>query len=58
MRLYSSKGTDADYFWRDRTVLNWPRLDSDDVASAAPDYPDWISEDHRIIGTRRPPPSC
>jgi hypothetical protein len=53
MRIYSSVGGDPNYAWREREVLNWPRLDSGDVAAKAPDNPDWISEDHRIIGATR-----
>lgn len=48
IRLYSSKGTEADYFWRDRTLSNWPM--TGDIVSAAPDSPDWIGADHRIMG--------
>jgi hypothetical protein len=51
MRIYSSKGDDADYFWRDRDVSNWPM--TADITSAAPDFGDWISADHRIIGSTR-----
>lgn len=57
MLIYSSRGGDPSYVWRERTVNNWPRdktPDSkafeDDVVSKAPDSADWISEDHRIIG--------
>ncbi len=54
MRIYSSIGGDANYAWREREVLAWPRVDNGDVVSPAPDsYPDWISEDHRIIGATR-----
>ena len=53
MRIYSSVGGDSNYAWREREVLIWPRLDSGDVAAKAPDNPDWISEDHRIIGATR-----
>ena len=53
MRIYSSVGVDPNYAWREREVLNWPKLDSGDVAAKAPDNPDWISEDHRIIGATR-----
>ncbi|MBI1278785.1 MAG: hypothetical protein GC179_11715 [Anaerolineaceae bacterium] len=55
MRVYSSKGGDPNYYWRDRKLnANWPRAAKDDnVVSAAPDSTDWISEDHRIIGATR-----
>jgi hypothetical protein len=53
MRIYSSVGADGNYSWREREVNNWPRLDSGDVVAKAPDNPDWISEDHRIIGATR-----
>jgi hypothetical protein len=53
MRIYSSVGGDANYAWREREVLSWPRLDDGNVVAKAPDNPDWISEDHRIIGATR-----
>jgi hypothetical protein len=64
MRIYSSKGTDPNYYWRERKLnANWPTASNskkvapedneDDVISAAPDSSDWISEDHRIIGATR-----
>lgn len=53
LRIYSSVGGDANYAWREREVRNWAKLDSGDVAAKAPDNPDWISEDHRIIGATR-----
>lgn len=54
MRIYSSVGGDVNYAWREREVLAWPRVDNGDIVSPAPDsYPDWISEDHRIIGATR-----
>ncbi len=64
MRIYSSKGTDTNYFWRDRTLgANWPTAsggksvkpedNEDNIVSAAPDSTDWISEDHRIIGATK-----
>jgi len=53
MRIYSSVGGDANYAWREREVLNWPRLDDGNVVAKAPDNPDWVSEDHRIIGATR-----
>jgi hypothetical protein len=59
IRIYSSKGSDPNYFWRERTLnSNWPlaALDKNnarDIISAAPDSGDWISEDHRIIGATR-----
>ncbi len=64
MRIYSSKGADPNFFWRERKLgANWPTASntkavgpenlSDDIVSAAPDSGDWISEDHRIIGATR-----
>jgi hypothetical protein len=54
MRIYSSKGADPNYYWRERKLgANWPRGTKDDIVSAAPDSPDWISEDYRIIGATR-----
>lgn len=54
MRLYSSVGGATDYAWREREVLNWAWRDDGNVVSLAPNnYPDWISEDHRIIGATR-----
>jgi len=59
MRIYSSKGGDPNYYWRERTLkANWPlaTLDSNnvrDIISAAPDSGDWLSDDHRIIGATK-----
>jgi hypothetical protein len=59
MRIYSSKGSDPNYYWRERRLgANWPQAKPDatgarDIISAAPDSGDWISEDHRIIGATR-----
>jgi hypothetical protein len=53
MRIYSSVGGDPNYAWRECEVLNWPQLSDGNVAAKAPDNPDWISEDHRIIGATR-----
>jgi hypothetical protein len=64
MRIYSSKGTDANYVWRERKLAaNWPTASNaktvkpedneDNIVGKAPDSPDWISEDHRIIGATR-----
>jgi hypothetical protein len=59
MRIYSSKGSDANFYWRERDLgANWPMAPVDtnnlrDIISAAPDSGDWISEDHRIIGATR-----
>lgn len=59
MRIYSSRGTDSNYFWREcKLGANWPlaKLDakkSRDIVSLAKDNVDWISEDHRIIGATR-----
>jgi len=53
MRIYSSVGGDPNYAWREREVLNWPRIDDGNVVAKAPDNADWISEDHRIIGATR-----
>jgi len=59
MRIYSSKGNDPNYSWRERNLgANWPlaTLDSNnvrDIVSAAPDSGDWLSDDHRIIGSTK-----
>lgn len=59
MRIYSSKGSESNYHWRERKLNgNWPlaALDKDkvrDIISAAPDSGDWLSDDHRIIGATR-----
>jgi hypothetical protein len=53
MRIYRSVATESQYSWRDRKVANWPSVFGGDVVSAAPDWGDWISEDHRIIGATR-----
>jgi hypothetical protein len=62
MRIYSSKGTDSNYSWRERKLAaNWPTASNsgkvapedleDNIIGTAPDSSDWISEDHRIIGS-------
>lgn len=53
LRIYSSKGDDADYFWRDRDIRNWPMTSDGNIVSAAPDFADWVSADHRILGATR-----
>jgi hypothetical protein len=59
MRIYSSKGGDPNYYWRERKLnANWPLapFDADklrDIISSAPDSADWISGDHRIIGAAK-----
>ncbi|MEO7121029.1 MAG: hypothetical protein ABIY62_08030, partial [Ginsengibacter sp.] len=59
MRIYSSKGGDPNYYWRERDLKgNWPMAALNaknvrDIISAAPDSADWISEDHRIIGATK-----
>ena len=64
MRIYSSKGADSNYSWRERSLkANWPTASNsktvkpedneDNVISAAPDSTDWISEDHRILGATK-----
>jgi hypothetical protein len=53
MRIYTSVGGDPNYAWREREVVNWPRLSDGNVVAKAPDNADWISEDHRIIGATR-----
>jgi hypothetical protein len=53
MQIFSSRGGDVNYAWREREVANWARVDNNDVAAKAPDSDDWISEDHRIIGATR-----
>jgi hypothetical protein len=53
MRIYLSQGGAPTYSWRDRKVANWPQTSDNNIVSAAPDFADWISEDHRIIGATR-----
>lgn len=53
MRIYQSKGGDPNYSWRDRGINNWPMTTDNNLVSAAPDWADWLSEDHRIIGAAR-----
>lgn len=59
MRIYSSKGSDPNYYWRERNLqANWPLAPLDknnnrSIISAAPDSGDWMSEDHRIIGATK-----
>jgi hypothetical protein len=59
MRIYSSKGSDVNYYWRERDLqANWPLAGLDankarDIISSTSDSADWISEDHRIIGSTR-----
>lgn len=59
LRIYSSKGIDQDYFWRERDLrANWPVSPKDgsgnpDIVSKPPDSTDWISEDNRIIGATK-----
>jgi hypothetical protein len=59
LRIYSSKGTDQNYYWRERSLLaNWPVSPKDssgnpDIVSKPPDAADWISEDNRIIGATK-----
>ena len=60
IRIYSSRGGDPNFAWRERTLNGWPRDKSDDgkkfednVISKAPDLPYWVSQDHRIIGATR-----
>lgn len=59
MRIYSSKGNESTYHWRERSLqANWPMASLDknkvpDIISSAPDSTDWLSEDHRIIGATR-----
>lgn len=55
MRLYSSKGTETTYAWRERKVNNWPMTDKkgQDIVEAAIDSPDWVSASHAIIGATR-----
>ncbi len=64
MRIYSSKGTESTFAWRERKLnANWPTASNsktvkpedneDNIVSAAPDSSDWISEDHRILGATR-----
>jgi hypothetical protein len=59
MRIYSSKGNDPNYYWRERKLkANWPLAKNDangvpDIVSSAPDSGDWISTEHRIIGATK-----
>ena len=59
LRIYSSKGGDSDYYWRERALLgNWPVTPTDsagnaDIVSKPPDTTDWISEDNRILGATK-----
>src|SRR5205823_7951666 len=64
MRIYSSKGSEVSYYWRERKLgANWPTASNsktiqpedltDNIVSAATDSTDWISEDHRILGATR-----
>lgn len=53
LRIYSSRGGDPTYSWRERDLANWPRTSDNNIVSAAPDSADWVSEDHRIIGATR-----
>lgn len=54
LRIFSSRGGDPNYAWRERKLLgNWARTSDNNIISAAPDSTDWVSEDHRIIGATR-----
>lgn len=55
MRIYSSQGGNPNYNWRDRAVTNWPisKNPGQNIISAAPDFPDWISLNHVITGATR-----
>ena len=64
MRIYSSKGADPNYSWRERKLnANWPTASNsktvkpedneDNIIGPALDSADWISEDHRILGVTR-----
>ncbi len=53
MRIYSSVGGDPNYAWREREVLNWPRLNDGNVVAKAPDNPIGSARIHRIIGATR-----
>jgi hypothetical protein len=53
LRIYNYNGGDANYAWRERKIDNWPMTTDNDIVSAAPDWGDWLSEDHRIIGAAR-----
>jgi hypothetical protein len=39
-------------FTDDKISIGSP-TSNNDIISAAPDFPDWVSEDHRIIGATR-----
>lgn len=55
LRIYSSKGTESTYAWRERKVNNWPMSTKtgQDIVSAATDSSDWLSTSHQIIGATR-----
>ena len=60
LRIYSSKGSDENYYWRERSLLaNWPTTPKNsagkaDIVSKPPDATDWISgDDNRIIGATK-----
>lgn len=59
LRIYSSKGTDENYFWRDRSLrANYPVTPKDgaglpDIVSKPPDASDWLDTDNRIIGATK-----
>ena len=53
IRVFSSKGADNDYSWRDSTVNNWP---NNTISSATPDsakVSNWISVDKRITAATK-----
>ena len=52
MRIYNyAAGTE--HYWREREIDNWSMTGDNNIVSAAPDWADWLSEDHRIIGAAR-----
>jgi hypothetical protein len=53
MRIFSSRGGDANFYWRERDIPQWPQTTDNNIIAKAPDSDDWVSEDHRIIGATR-----
>ena len=50
LRIFSSKGADNTYSWRDRSVKNWP---NGAITSATPDFSNWLSVNNRITAATR-----
>jgi hypothetical protein len=53
IRIYSYRGGEANYSWRDRTVASWTQPANWDIVSLAPEGIDWVSTDYRIFGAAR-----